>query len=161
MLLLGNMFYGIVFIICHIVFILGYWIFSESLTEIPFFQMGNGLLIFGTSILQVQFTCILSFHNIFVSVRNQYFIFSIYITLLLYYYIWCNLTILLQHYKCFIQALSLCFPAFLLPVTILNVIAGSIAFFMVSYAISNTYFLVSNFISSILIIYRKTSTCFV
>ncbi|KAL3990305.1 putative integral membrane protein [Acanthocheilonema viteae] len=89
-LLLGNMFYGIVLIGCHVVFTLGYWRFSESLVEIPYFQMGNGLLVFGISIL---------------------------------------------------QALSLCFPALLLSVIILNVIAGSIALFIVSYAISNTYFL--------------------
>ncbi|VBB30058.1 unnamed protein product [Acanthocheilonema viteae] len=51
-LLLGNMFYGIVLIGCHVVFTLGYWRFSESLVEIPYFQMGNGLLVFGISILQ-------------------------------------------------------------------------------------------------------------
>ncbi|VDK75879.1 unnamed protein product [Litomosoides sigmodontis] len=92
LMLLGNMFYGVVFICCHIVFTLGYWLFSESLIEIPFFQMGTGLLVFGISIL---------------------------------------------------QALSLCFPAFMRSVIILNVVAGSTALFMVSYAISNTYFLAS------------------
>uniref|UniRef100_A0A158Q7B7 MARVEL domain-containing protein n=1 Tax=Elaeophora elaphi TaxID=1147741 RepID=A0A158Q7B7_9BILA len=89
-LLLGNTFYGAVLIGCHILFTLGYWLFSESLVEIPFFQMGNGLLVFGISIL---------------------------------------------------QALSLCYPTLLLSVIILNVISASIALFMISYAISNTYFL--------------------
>ncbi|VDO38856.1 unnamed protein product [Brugia timori] len=40
-----------------------------------------------------------------------------------------------------LQVLSLCYPALLLSVTTLNVIAASVALFMVSYAISNTYFL--------------------
>ncbi|CAG9530716.1 unnamed protein product [Cercopithifilaria johnstoni] len=88
--LLGNMLYGIVFTGCHIAFILSYSAFSEWLIEIPFFEMGNGLLVFGIAIL---------------------------------------------------QALSLCFPAFLLSATVLNVIAGSIALFVISYAISNTYLL--------------------
>ncbi|KAK6112590.1 putative integral membrane protein [Brugia pahangi] len=89
-LFLGNMFYGVVLVGCNVVFTLVYWLFSESLVEIPFFHMGNGLLVFGISIL---------------------------------------------------QALSLCYPALLLSVTTLNVIAASVALFMVSYAISNTYFL--------------------
>lgn len=54
MLLFGNMFYGVVLVACNVVFTLGYWMFSESLIEIPFFQMGNGLLVFGISILQVR-----------------------------------------------------------------------------------------------------------
>ncbi|VDP14113.1 unnamed protein product [Onchocerca flexuosa] len=89
-LLLGNMFYGIVLVGCHISFTLTYWLFSESLVEIPFFRMGNGLLVFGISIL---------------------------------------------------QAISICYPALFLSVTILNVVAASVALFMISYAISNTYLL--------------------
>ncbi|VDK68738.1 unnamed protein product [Onchocerca ochengi] len=89
-LLLGNMFYGVVLVGCHIVFTFTYWLFSESLVEIPFFRMGNGLLVFGISIL---------------------------------------------------QAISICYPALFLSVTILNVVAASIALFMISYAISNTYLL--------------------
>ncbi|VDN03574.1 unnamed protein product [Thelazia callipaeda] len=89
-LLLGNMFYGIILVGCHVVFALGYWRFSESPLEIPYFRMGNGLLVFGISIL---------------------------------------------------QAISMCIPALLLPVTVLNVTAASVALFMISYSMSNTYFL--------------------
>uniref|UniRef100_A0AAF5Q5X6 Uncharacterized protein n=1 Tax=Wuchereria bancrofti TaxID=6293 RepID=A0AAF5Q5X6_WUCBA len=71
------MFYGIVLVSCNVVFTLVYW--SESLVEIPFFHMRNGLLVFGISIL---------------------------------------------------QALSPCYPALLLSVTTLNVIAASVVLFM-------------------------------
>ncbi|MCP9263067.1 hypothetical protein DINM_006419 [Dirofilaria immitis] len=78
-LLLGNMFYGIVLVGCHVIFILSYWLFSESLIEIPF--------------------------------------------------------------SAWVMAVSVCYPTLLLSMTVLNVVAASIALFMISYAISNTYFL--------------------
>ncbi|VDK31032.1 unnamed protein product [Gongylonema pulchrum] len=86
-LFLGNMFYGVVLIGCHVVFSLGFWRYSESPVEVPYFRMGEGLLVFSISLLQL---------------------------------------------------ISVCHPALLLSVTLLNVVAASVALFMAALLVTVT-----------------------